>query len=145
VAKPVATWLCLRAGAIGGLLTPAFATGAALGTLIAAALSPGLPQAEAAELALLGATAFLAVAQRIPVTAGMLALELTRIGSGFALLVALTVAASWFTAHAASRLKRPRLPQPRAPRADGAGSQVARGSFSDHGEGGHAHPGRADV
>lgn len=120
--KPVATWLCLRAGAIGGLLTPAFATGAAVGALIAAGWATVAPGADPAEFALLGATAFLAVAQRIPVTAGVLALEFTHADYRFAVPVAVALLAAWITAGIASRpylARRPPTKRSAADTADG--------------------------
>ena len=95
--KLVATAACLRAGAIGGLLTPSFATGAAFGLAFAApaaAVAPGVP---APAVALLGAAAVLGVAQRAPVTAVALAMEFT--AAGLALLPAVLVAVG--IAHAA--------------------------------------------
>ncbi len=117
IAKPTATWLCLRAGAIGGLLTPAFATGAALGALVAALWGMGDGGSETAELALMGAAAFLAVAQHIPVTAGLLALEFTHVGLAFVPLLALAVAVSWLVGRGARRmhpLSWPRVARVRA-------------------------------
>lgn len=103
VAKPWATWLCLRSGAIGGLLTPAFATGAALGAVLGHAWSPSAPAPASAAFALMGATAFLAIAQRIPITAGFLALELTHLGSAALVPVELALLSACITASAVRR------------------------------------------
>ncbi|MBC2596377.1 chloride channel protein [Ruficoccus amylovorans] len=76
VAKPVATLLTVRAGATGGKLTPSMSTGAAVGMMLAAGFSLFLP-VHAAMAAVLGAGAFLAGSMRAPLTAGVLAIELT--------------------------------------------------------------------
>jgi len=78
VLKPIATALCLRTGAIGGLLTPSFATGAMLG--LAGGLLWGRLWSGGSSLdyAMVGAAAFLAVTQRAALTAVVLTLELTR-------------------------------------------------------------------
>lgn len=76
--KPVVTALCLGSGAVGGLLTPALATGAALGASAAlAAQSAGFP-ADVPVCALIGACGVLAVTQRAPVFAAVMTWELTR-------------------------------------------------------------------
>ena len=77
VLKPVATAACLRAGAIGGLLTPSLATGAVLGVLAGAGWATLWPGAAPAACALVGAAALLAVTQRAPLTATVLAFEFT--------------------------------------------------------------------
>ncbi|HEX2894003.1 MAG TPA: chloride channel protein [Marmoricola sp.] len=108
LAKPLATWLCLRSGAIGGLLTPAFATGATLGFLLSHVWN--VSGSDTAVFTLMGASAFLAVAQRIPVTAGVLALELTHLGSGVVLPIVLSLVTATLTAHALRRVRVRRLP-----------------------------------
>ena len=75
--KPVVTALFLRAGAVGGLLTPALATGAATGTLLAVAFHRGGSHAEIAVWALAAAAAVLAVTQHAPLFAAAFAVELT--------------------------------------------------------------------
>jgi H+/Cl- antiporter ClcA len=89
--KPVATAVCLRTGAVGGLLTPSVALGAVVGALAGhaeAALWPGTP---VGALAVVGAGAVLAVTQRAPITAVVLAVELTH--GGLALVVPLVLCA----------------------------------------------------
>jgi len=88
--KPAATAASLGAGMIGGLLTPALATGALLGAAVAGVWNRVAPHAPATELALVGAAAFLAVTQRAPLTGIVLTLDLVRTGT--ALLPALVVA-----------------------------------------------------
>jgi H+/Cl- antiporter ClcA len=90
VLKPLATAACLRSGAIGGLLTPALATGAALGVWTGRLWSMAWPGASVAEYAMVGAAAVLAVTLRAPVTAIVLTLELT--GTGQSLIAPITVA-----------------------------------------------------
>jgi len=96
VLKPAATALCLRAGAIGGLLTPALATGACMGAFGGELWGRLWPGASAGACALVGAAALLAVTQRAPVTAVVLPLELIRGGMALLVPVALAVlVASW--------------------------------------------------
>lgn len=78
--KPVATALCLRVGAIGGLLTPALATGVVLGVAAGRVWGSWWPGGSAADYALVGAAALVAVTQRAALTAIVFALELTRTG-----------------------------------------------------------------
>lgn len=77
LAKPIATVLYVRAGAVGGLLTPALATGAAVGALAAALFRSGGGDASIAVWALIGSAGVLAVTQRAPVFAAAMAWELT--------------------------------------------------------------------
>ncbi|WP_375502210.1 chloride channel protein [uncultured Jatrophihabitans sp.] len=73
--KPLATAACLASGAIGGVVTPALATGALLGS-VAARLADHVWAGEpVVSFAVVGAAAFLAVTQRAPVTATVLTLE----------------------------------------------------------------------
>lgn len=88
VLKLLSTLGSLRAGAEGGLLTP----GLTLGALIAVALGQvtGLPTGACA---IVGATAFLAVSMRMPITAILLMMEFTRAGHDFLIpILAATVA-----------------------------------------------------
>lgn len=73
VIKPVLTALTLGSGATGGVLTPALATGAALGA--ACALTAGRPDAAGA-FALVGAVAVLGSSERAPVFAALMGIEL---------------------------------------------------------------------
>jgi H+/Cl- antiporter ClcA len=77
VLKPVMTALYLRSGATGGLLTPALATGAAVGTLatlIANSLT-GM-QMQVPAIALAGAAGVLAITQKAPLWAAMFVWEI---------------------------------------------------------------------
>lgn len=80
VLKPLATAVCLRAGAIGGLLTPALATGVALGVAGGDVWSRWWPGGAPVDYALVGAAALVAVTQRAALTAIVFAIELTRTG-----------------------------------------------------------------
>jgi len=88
--KPVATALCLRGGAIGGLLTPSFATGAGLGACGGLLWDRVWSGGATLEYAMVGAAVMLAVTQRAAFTAVILTLELTR--TGILLLPAVVVA-----------------------------------------------------
>ncbi len=77
VLKIVLTVVCLRAGIVGGLLTPALGIGAALGAAAALAMTAlGVPS-DPALWALVGASAVLAVSHRSAVFAVVLMWELT--------------------------------------------------------------------
>lgn len=82
----------LRSGAHGGLLTPSLANGALLGVLLAG-LCQGLNlKIPMSVFAIIGATAFLGVAQNMPLTAVVLVLEFTRVPLSFILPMGL---ATW--------------------------------------------------
>lgn len=72
--KIVLTGICLRAGIVGGLLTPALAVGSALGA--AAAAAADVP-ASVPEWAMIGAVGVLAVSHRSAVFAAVMVWELT--------------------------------------------------------------------
>lgn len=77
--KPVLTAVFLRAGAVGGMLTPALATGAALGSLVALAINTlGLYPVSVAAVSLTCAAGVLAVTQRAPIWAALFVWELAR-------------------------------------------------------------------
>ncbi|MGN6722509.1 MAG: chloride channel protein [Marmoricola sp.] len=94
--KPAATAMCLRGGAIGGILTPAFATGATLG-LAFAGFTHSSSEVRVA-LVLAGAAAVTATSQKAPITAILFAAELTAsygnvgVGRGVAVLIAVLAA-----------------------------------------------------
>lgn len=93
--KPLATAACLRSGAIGGLLTPALATGATIGLLAGHAWAGIWPGSSPISLAIVAAAGFLAVTQRAPVTAVILTAEFTH--APVVLLPALGLAAAMAT------------------------------------------------
>jgi H+/Cl- antiporter ClcA len=79
VLKGLAVTATFRAGAGGGLLTPSLALGALLATVLGALWSLVWPEAPPSAFAVVGAAAFLATAQKMPITATVLALEFTRV------------------------------------------------------------------
>jgi H+/Cl- antiporter ClcA len=75
--KPILTALFLRAGAVGGLLTPALATGAAAGSVAALALNQFTDlHVNSAAVALTCAAGVLAITQRAPAFAALFVWEL---------------------------------------------------------------------
>jgi H+/Cl- antiporter ClcA len=75
--KPLLTALFLRAGAVGGLLTPALATGAATGSVVALALNELTgTHINVSALALTCAAGVLAITQRSPLFAALFVWEL---------------------------------------------------------------------
>lgn len=94
--KPLLTAVFLRAGAVGGLITPALATGAAAGSLVALALNhwagTDLP---VSALSLTCAAGVLAITQRAPAFAALFVWELAH--PPYWLLVVFAIAA--FAAH----------------------------------------------
>jgi H+/Cl- antiporter ClcA len=108
--KPLLTALYLRAGAIGGLITPALATGAAAGTVVTLAINhlAGL-HLEVAAMSLACAAGVLAITQRAPLFAALFVWELARPP----MWLFLVFAAAAFTAHGI-RLLRERNVRSRA-------------------------------
>ncbi|MEU8777284.1 chloride channel protein [Streptomyces sp. NPDC048606] len=90
--------LCLRAGAYGGLLTPSFANGALLGIVAGTLWESVWPGAVPGSYAVVAAGAFLAVAQRMPVTASVLALEFTGLQQEVVIPLLIAVAGATATA-----------------------------------------------
>ncbi len=77
--KPILTAVYLRAGAIGGMLTPSLATGAALGTAIALGVNTWTSASvNVPAVSLTCAAGVLAVTQRAPVWAAVFVWELAR-------------------------------------------------------------------
>ncbi|AEV74159.1 chloride channel protein EriC [Mycolicibacterium rhodesiae NBB3] len=94
--KPLLTALFLRAGAVGGLLTPALATGAATGSVVALALNEFTgTHINVSALALTCAAGVLAITQRSPLFAALFVWELAH--PPLWLLLVFAIAA--FTAH----------------------------------------------
>jgi H+/Cl- antiporter ClcA len=92
VLKPLLTALFLRAGAVGGLITPALATGAAAGSLVTLAVNQWAgTHVEVAAVSLTCAAGVLAVTQRAPLWAALFVWELAR--PPYWLLVVFAVAA----------------------------------------------------
>lgn len=76
VLKPVLTALFLRAGAVGGMITPALSTGTACGALIGIAANQLGGDASIPLLALVGGAAVLGVTQNAPIFAAVFTAEL---------------------------------------------------------------------
>lgn len=75
--KPLLTALFLRAGAVGGLLTPALATGAAVGSVVTLALNQlAGTEIHVSAVALTCAAGVLAITQRAPLFAALFVWEL---------------------------------------------------------------------
>ncbi len=90
VLRPLATALCLRSGAAGGLFTPTLTFGALLGALLGHLWSLAWPGAPLGSYAVILAAAMLAAAMQSPVASVVLVLELT--GGGLPLMVPLLLA-----------------------------------------------------
>ena len=77
--KPLLTAVYLRSGAVGGLITPALATGAAAGTVVTLTLNHVAgTRLEVAAVSLACAAGVLAITQRAPVWAALFVWELAR-------------------------------------------------------------------
>ena len=92
VLRTLLTWSSLRAGADGGLLTPSLANGALLAIILGGLWSTVWPDALLGAYALIGAAAFLAAAQKMPITAIILLFEFTRIHFNFFIPILFAVA-----------------------------------------------------
>ncbi|TPG35987.1 chloride channel protein [Mycolicibacterium hodleri] len=104
--KPLLTALFLRTGAVGGMITPALATGAAAGTVATLALNQlAGTHIQVAAVSLACAAGVLAITQRAPAFAALFVWELARPP----LWLILVFAAAAFTAHGI-RLLRERNP-----------------------------------
>lgn len=84
----------LRAGAMGGLLTPGLACGALLAIVCSALWNAALPSVSASACAVVGGAAFLATSMRMPLTAIVLVAELTDLPYALGPAVLLAVAGS---------------------------------------------------
>jgi CIC family chloride channel protein len=98
--RPLATGACLRSGALGGLLTPTLCAGALLGALAGSGWERLWPAGPTGGFAVLGATALLAAAMQAPLTAAVLAVELTNhLGSllvpGLVVIAGASAVARW--------------------------------------------------
>ncbi len=100
VLKPVATAVCLRGGAAGGLLTPAVAVGALLGAGGGAVWDTVAPGGQPQLYAVIGAGAVLAATLDAPLTGTVLMVEFTHASLVALAPLILAVAGAWLTAHA---------------------------------------------
>lgn len=89
--RVLTTWSSFRAGAVGGILTPSMANGALLGGFLGCLWSLFWPASPPGAFALVGAAAFLAAGQRLPITAIILCFEFTRIDFGFTIPITMAV------------------------------------------------------
>jgi H+/Cl- antiporter ClcA len=106
VLKPLLTALFLRAGAVGGMLTPALATGAAAGSVVALALNHWAgTDIHVAALSLTCGAGVLAITQRAPAFAALFVWELAR--PPYWLLVVFAIAA--YAAHGLRLLRERRI------------------------------------
>ncbi len=104
--KPLLTALFLRTGAVGGMITPALATGAAAGSIVTLALNQlAGTDIQVSAMSLACAAGVLAITQRAPAFAALFVWELARPP----LWLILVFAAAAFTAHGI-RLLRERNP-----------------------------------
>ena len=117
VLKPLATAACLRAGAKGGQLTPALATGAMFGAAAGRLWSEAFPglHLHLGACALIGAAAVLATTQHAPLTAIVLVIEFTQSGVRLLAPIVLAVAVACYTAGVIER-RLDRHLDPGAPR-----------------------------
>jgi H+/Cl- antiporter ClcA len=105
VLKPLLTAMFLRTGAVGGMITPAMATGAAAGSLAALALNHLTgTDVQVAAVSLTCAAGVLAITQRAPAFAALFVWELAR--PSYWLLVVFLIAA--FAAHGLRFLREQR-------------------------------------
>ncbi|KTD20971.1 chloride channel protein (voltage gated) [Legionella lansingensis] len=92
--RSIFVWTSLRVGAQGGLLTPSLANGALLGAILGGIWNLCLPSVPIHAFAIIGATAFLAAAQKMPLTAIILIFEFTRMNFVFLIPIMLAVSGS---------------------------------------------------
>ena len=94
--KTVTTFLTIRAGGWGGVLTPAVALGAGIGTVIGLPWAAAWPGSQVAAFAFIGAAAFLGASMNAPFTGLILVIEFT--AQGPTILVPATLAVRGATA-----------------------------------------------
>ncbi|MGY4495075.1 chloride channel protein [Pseudomonas sp. TE3610] len=104
VAKLVITSSTLRAGAEGGLLTPALACGALLAVILGGGWSLVWPGVPLGAFAIVGAAAFLSSSMSMPLTAIVLVVEFTRIDHDFLVPIILAVVGSVCVSRLCARL-----------------------------------------
>lgn len=112
--KPLLTALFLRAGAVGGMLTPALATGAAAGSVVALSVNAWTPfHVDVPAVSLACAAGVLAITQGAPLWAALFVWELAH--PPLWLLIVFAAAAA--AAHLLDSVARPRGRQRRSGRA----------------------------
>jgi H+/Cl- antiporter ClcA len=95
--RSIITWSSLRVGAQGGLLTPSLANGALLAAALGGLWNNFWPIVPLAGFIAIGATSFLAAAQKMPLTAIVLMFEFTHIRFEFLVPIMLSVAGALVT------------------------------------------------
>ena len=103
-AKTVTTFLTIRAGGWGGVLTPAVALGAGIGAVIGLPWAAAWPGSQVAAFAFIGAAAFLGASMNAPFTGLILVIEFT--AQGPTILVPATLAVGGATAATAWLCRR---------------------------------------
>ena len=106
-AKTVTTFLTIRAGGWGGVLTPAVALGAGIGTVIGLPWATAWPGSQVAAFAFIGAAAFLGASMNAPFTGLILVIEFTAQGPTILVPATLavggaTAATAWLSRHSLS-------------------------------------------
>jgi H+/Cl- antiporter ClcA len=88
------TLSALRAGGAGGLLTPSLTIGGLLGIVLGSFWNHEWAAGSLGPFAIVGSAAFLASSMKMPLTAIVLTVELTRLGHDFLIPISLAVAGS---------------------------------------------------
>jgi len=107
IMKVAVVMMALAVGASGGLLTPSVACGALFATVLGSGWSLLWPGPASGAYALVGAAAFLAAAQSMPLTAIALLFELTHASPGFFVPIILAVAGATVCSRLSARFVRP--------------------------------------
>jgi H+/Cl- antiporter ClcA len=94
VLRVLIVWSSLRAGAQGGLLTPSLANGVLMAIILGSLWSIVWPGPHIGAFAVVGAAAFLAAAQKMPITAIVLTAEFTNIDFNFLVPILFAVTGS---------------------------------------------------
>ncbi|WP_233586577.1 chloride channel protein [Legionella sp. km772] len=95
-------WTSLRVGSQGGLLTPSMANGALLAAVLGGLWTHFFPALPFSGFIAIGATSFLAAAQKMPITAIVLIFEFTHIHFDFLVPIMLSVSGAVITSHLCS-------------------------------------------
>ncbi|BCA95076.1 hypothetical protein TUM19329_14370 [Legionella antarctica] len=94
VLRMLICWSSLGSGAQGGLLTPSLANGALLAVVLGGLWNLLWPGTSFSAFAIIGSVAFVAAAQKMPITAIVLIFELTRIKFNFLIPIMFAVSGS---------------------------------------------------
>lgn len=110
ILRVLITWSSLRAGAEGGVLTPSLAIGALLAVILGRAWNIVSPNPELGAYAIIGASAFLAASNRMPLTAIIIIFELTHLPMNFLIPILFAVAGSVGTFSVLQKTLTPSIP-----------------------------------